>query len=172
MEENGFRAGNIFSASFNATAVTTNANDLFTILAPTTSRVEILSLNLGVISSAVSNTPQVANVSLLLGSTATGGGTTITARNLRGWTGAPTAGSSVTGPSSAVGSTASAIQIWADSFNIGQSYLFPPYQEMTGLVRPVLAGGQRLAVRLAAPSTALTMSGTITFRELGSGLAS
>lgn len=174
MEENGYRQGNIFSASFKSVALTTNANDLFTVYASTNpvTRVEILSINLSVGSSAVTNTPQVATVSLMTGTTSTGAGAAITPTNLRRWANAPTAGSAVNGPTTTVGSSASATQIWADGFNIGGGYLFPPYQEMTGLVRPVIASGQRLTLRLEAPSTALVMSGSICFREIGGGNAS
>jgi hypothetical protein len=43
-------------------------------------------------------------------------------------------------------------------------------QERLGLVRPVITNSQRLHLRLDTPQAALTMSGTLTWRELGYGL--
>lgn len=168
-----YREGNVYSIPFASQAVSTNAFDLVGIYASTSpiSRVEIMSIDIAVISSAVSATPQLCQVQLLRGSTASSTSAAITPVNLKGWSGAPTAGSSATLPCSNVTSSASSVQIWADGFNAAQGWHFPPYQEMTGLVRPVVASGQRLHLRLTAPSTAFTMTGTLTFREIGGGNA-
>lgn len=172
MRYNEDREGNIYSASFSSVAVTTSPTDLFGVLASTSpiSRVEILSIDLSVVSTAV---PQgaLANIQLLRGSTASSTSTALTPTNLKGWSGAPTAGSSVTQPSSTPVSTASATQIWASAFNLNNGWQYPPYQEMSGLSRPVLASGQRLHVRLTALSSAVNMSGTVQFRERGGGNA-
>jgi hypothetical protein len=168
-----YREGNVFAIPFASQAVSTNAFDLVGIYASTSpiARVEIMSIDIAVISSGVSLTPQLCQVQLLRGSTASSTSAGVTPVNRKGWAGAPSAGSSATLPCSGAVSTASAVAIWADGFNVSQGWHFPPYQEMTGLVRPVIASGQRLHLRLTAPSTALTVTGTLSFREIGGGNA-
>lgn len=176
MDFNMYREGNIFVVPFATKAALTTAGpvDLFGFLPSTSpiSRGELLSINLSFSSSAVSQTPQALNLQLLRGSTAASTSAVITPANLRGWTGTQTdAGSSITGPSSGIVSTASAVSIWSDSVNTAIGYLFPPYQEETGLVRPVLASGQRLHLRLDTPQVALVANGSFTYRLIGGGNA-
>lgn len=168
-----YREGNVFAIPFVGQAVSTNGFDLVGIQASSSpiSRVEIMSIDIAVLSSAVSNTPQLCQVQLLRGSTISCTSAGITPVNLKGWSGAPTAGTSATLPCSNVASTASSVQIWADGFNASQGWHFPPYQEVTGLTRPVLASGQRLHLRLTAPSTAMVITGTVSIREIGGGNA-
>jgi hypothetical protein len=132
-------------------------------------RVELVSIDLDFSASAVSATPQALSLTMFRGSTAANP-TAFTPVNLKGWSNPPTAGSSATGPSSTLVSTASATLIWAEVVNTAYGWSFPPLQA-EGLVRPVLTSGQRLNLRLATPQAALVASGTLTFRELGSGAA-
>lgn len=173
MRNAGHNEGSVFSASFSSVAVTTAPNDLFGLLASTSpiSRVEILSIDLSIIST-VAPAASLASVQILRGSTAASGGAAITPANLRGWSGAPSAGSSVTAPSSVIASSASQAIIWAGGIKLTDGWSFPPEQELTGLVRPVIASGQRMHVRLTSLSSAVTMSGAMVFRELGAGLPS
>lgn len=175
MEFNSYREANVYSIPiYKQTISTAGPADIFGILASTSpvSRVEVLAINLSVSSSAVSGTPQALALQLLRGSTASSTSAAITPVNLRGWSGAPSAGSSATGPSSGIVSTASASQIWADSMNTAIGWTFPPAQDETGLCRPVLASGQRLHLRLDTPQVALVLSGNVTIREIGGGNAS
>ncbi len=173
MRHNGHNEGNVYSASFSSVSVTTAPNDLFGLLASTSpiTRVEILSIDINVVSTAAPAATR-ASVQLLCGSTTASGRSAITPANLRGWSGAPTVGSSVTAPSSVIASSASQTVIWADGFSLTNGWGFPPEQEFTGLVRPVIASGQRLHLRLTSLSSAIVMSGTMAFRELGTGLPS
>lgn len=173
MRNNGHNEGNVYSASFSSVSVTTAATDLFGLLASTNpiSRVEILSIDINVVSTAAPAATR-ASIQLLRGSTAASGGSAITPANLRGWSGVPSVGSSVTAPSSVIASSASQTLIWADGFSLSNGWSFPPEQELTGLVRPVVASGQRLHLRLSSLSSAVSMSGTMVFREIGGGLPS
>lgn len=172
---NGHREGNIFAAPFfKATLSTGGPSDLWVVFASTSpiTRVELLSVSLSFSSSAVSSNPQALGVEIYRGSTGGSGGSAISPVNLRGWSGVPTAGSSVSGPSTTIASTASATRIWCDVAYASIGWTFPPTQELTGLVRPVIASGQRLHVRIDTPQAALVASGSLVFRELGAGVPS
>src|SRR5262249_6594970 len=138
--------------------LTTNPFDAIGILAPTNSRVAIHEIALAVPSTEA---PDRLGVQLLRGSTISSTSVAITPRHIHGWTGAPTAGSSVTLPCTTLVSTTSAVRLVADAFwdNVWRWTPEPMH-------RPILEVGQRLHVRLSAPSTT-RMSGTITFSEIG-----
>lgn len=157
-------AGPIYTACFSGTALTTVSHDVFGILAPSDSRVMIHEVRIGEASDAVTE-EQLVSVQFLRGSTASAEqATPITPRHLHGWAGTPTAGSSVFGPVAALASTASAVLIHADTWNVTQaSYVFCPED----CERPILAVDQRLHVRLGAASTAMSISGTLKFSEIG-----
>jgi hypothetical protein len=164
---------NVFSISFSAQTLSTGGQwDLFGVYASTgpITRVELVSLDIGFSSSAISTNPQALGISLLRGSTASST-STASALNLKGWANSPTAASSATGPSSTPVSTASASLIWSGVAYTSMGYSLPPLQA-ADFTRPVIASGQRLHVRLAQPQVALTASGTLVFKELGAGLAS
>jgi hypothetical protein len=153
--------GPIYTASFQTTALTTNPFDAIGILAPTNSRVCIHEISFG--------QPGVAaldrlGVQVLRGSTISSTSVAITPRHIHGWTGAPTAGSSVTLPCTTLVSTTSAVLLAADAFwdNVWR-YMPEP------AMRPILEAGQRMHVRLSAPSTAATgvLNGVLTFSEIG-----
>jgi hypothetical protein len=162
---------NFYSVSFSAQTLSTGGNwDIFGVYASTSpiSRVEIVSIDLDFSASAVSATPQALSITVLRGSTASST-STITPAQLKGWSNAPTAGSSATGPSSSLVSTASATLIWASVANAASGWHFPPKQA-DAFTKPVLASGQRIHVRLATPQAGLVASGTLVFKELGGGL--
>lgn len=157
--------GPVYTATFTTTAASTGGEiDAFGLTAPSNSRVEVHAVSIG----QPTANPPAANLGVLLlrGSTAIGGGTTITPRNLAGWTGALTAGSSVTGPSTSVGSTASAVVVYADAFVGGVWWYYPAKDD-----RVVLEAGQRLNIRLTTPQQT-SINGTIMFSETGRGLPS
>jgi hypothetical protein len=166
-------AANLYSVVFSAQTLSTGgAWDLFGLRGSTDpiSRIEVVSIDIGFSTSAVSATPQALSLTMFRGSTAASP-TPFTPVNLKGWANAPTANSSATGPSSTPVSTASATLIWAEAVNVAHGWHFPPLQAER-FVRPILASGQRLHLRLATPQVALVASGTLTFRELGAGLPS
>lgn len=164
---------NLYSVTFTAQSLSTGgAWDIFGVRGSTdpVSRIEVVSIDLAFSTSAISTNPQALSLTMFRGSTAAST-TPFTPVNLKGWSGSPTAASSATLPSSTLVSTASATLIWSDVGYTQTGWHFPPLQAER-FVRPVLASGQRLHLRLAQPQVALVASGTLTFRETGAGIAS
>lgn len=156
----------LFTIPFSGFAVSSTGGasffDVFSIKASSLSRVEIHEINLGQLSSAVSNNQQLS-VQIMRGSTALGGGATVTPQNTKGWSAAPTALSSATAPSSNLASTASATLIFAKNTDYSGSFFYNPddYQEF------VLDKSQALNVRVSAPPVTVQLSGTMLIREVG-----
>lgn len=155
-------AGPVYTASFTATALTTNPYDLFGLLPSTASQVLIHEITVGNISTGPAT--EAVGMTLWRGSTASSTSAAITPRDIRGYTGTPTAGSSVTAPSSATVSTTSAVAVHSDSWVYGQrSWHYCPEP----CERPLLALSQRLHLRMGAPAAAMSVQGTIKFSEPG-----
>jgi hypothetical protein len=155
-------AGPVYTASFSATTTTTNPYDVFGILPSTASQVLIHEIVLGNVSTGPA--AEAIGMTLLRGSTASSTSAALTSRDQRGYTGTPTAGSSVTAPSSTLVSTTSAVLLHADSWVYGQgSWKFCPEE----CERPLLALSQRLHLRMSAPAAGLSLYGTIKFSEPG-----
>jgi hypothetical protein len=152
--------GPIYTASFAAVSMTTNPADVFGILASTLSRVRVISVELGAQSSAP--VAQMLGVQVWRGSTASSTSAAITPTNIEGHTGALSAGSSVTQPSSGIVSTTSAVSLFANSWHLDdQNWKWEPCQS------PILEKSQRMHVRVTAPSTTTSIYGTLTFEEMG-----
>jgi hypothetical protein len=156
-----------FSVPIVAQALTTAGPvDIWGFLAPAGSRFEVLSVMLGQTSTAASGV-QGLGVSLFRGSTGVSTGAAITPANSKGWSGAPTAGTVVTGPSSNLVSTASATLIFADAFSAANGqFSYRP----GAMCRPVITNSQRFHIRVTQPSAAVSVHGSVTFREVGRGL--
>ena len=154
----------LFNVAFSAFSVSSTggatAFDIFSLKASSAGRVEIREINLGQGSSNTSANQQLA-IALYRGSTALGGAATVTPINLKGWSGAPTAGSSATAPSSNLASTASAILLMADATDLSGNWDYRPdtFQEI------ILEAGQSFNVRVSAPPISVPISATLTFRE-------
>lgn len=159
--------GPCFSANFNAVSLTTNPYDMFGILPPSNSRVQIVSILLG-LQSTDNTKEQILGVQLLRGSTASSTSAGLTPVNMMGWSGV-SAGSSVTQPSSTLVSTASAVGLFQDVWNTRDAWHFPREDCIPSEVLPILDKSQRLHVRITAPSTGTTFSvtGSLQFREIG-----
>lgn len=157
-------SGPVYTASFTATALTTAGNpDLWCLTAPSSSKVVIREIRFGQYSDFGDAEAEILSVMLLTGSTAASGGSAITARNVKGHTGAASAGSSVVGPSTTLASTASAVVRLADVANVAAGWWYRPDVPE----RIVLEPSARLAVRLGTPNDALTINGTLIFQEIG-----
>ena len=155
-------SGPIYTAAFVTTGLTANPHDVFGIVPSANSRACIHELVLGIPSSDGTD----VGVEIWRGSTGVSTGGAITPRNIHGWTAAPSAKSSVTGPSSAVVSTTSAIRLYADvTSELRLKYCPDPCD------RPVLEVSQPMHVRITAPTTG-RMNGTVTFSEIGKSAAS
>lgn len=155
--------GAIFAVPFNTGAMTTNPYDLFTLLAPTGSMVALTRLEVSQVSSQSATVEQQLRLQIFTGST---GGTTaagVTPRNLKRWTQAATAATSATGCSSSLNSTTSALDIYEVGVNVKYGWCYEPDIEERITVTP----GNRIHARVTAPSTALNLSGTVFFEEIG-----
>lgn len=150
--------GQIFTAAFQTTALTTNPHDAIGILAPTNSRVMIHEI---VLAQPSTEAPDRLGVMLLRGSTASSTSAAITPRNNLGHALAPSAGSSVTLPCTTLVSTASAVLLAADAA-YDNRFRFRP----EACDRPMIEAGQRLHVRITAPSTT-KLNGFVRFSEIG-----
>src|SRR5262245_40368134 len=89
-------SGPIFSYQFSAhTLSTAGPSDLFCVLAPSNSRIAIREIRLGQHSEFGDTQSELLSLRILTGSTATGGGTVISAVNVNRHSGSVTAASSV-----------------------------------------------------------------------------
>ena len=157
--------GPVFTAPFSAAALTTNAQDLFCLTAGSSSRVVIREIRIGQYTEFGDAQSELLSLTMLVGSTAPSSGTAITPRNVAGHSGAPSAASSVLGPSTTLASTASAVERFADVWNVAAGFLYAPLPPE----RLILEPSQRLALRMTAPNDAMTMNGTLVFQEIGKG---
>ena len=155
--------GPVFSAAFNAVALTTNPQDMFYVTANSSSRVAVREIRLGQYTEFGDAQAELLSLQILVGSTSLAVGSTITPRNVARHTGGPTAGTAVSAPSTTVSSTASAVQMLADVWNVEGGWWYnPPECE-----RIILNPGQNLALRMTAPNDAMTVNGTLVFQEIG-----
>jgi len=158
-------SGPVFTAPFSATALTTNTQDLWCITAGSSTRVVIREIRLGQYSEFGDAQSELLSLQILTGSTAASGGTSITPRNVASHTGAPSATSTVVGPSTTLASTSSAVERFADVWNVAAGFLLSPLPAE----RLVLNPSQRMVLRMNAPNDAMTINGTVTFQEIGKG---
>ena len=157
--------GSIFLYPFSATIMsTTGPSNLFCVTAPSNSRVALRELRLGQHTEFGDAQAELLSIILLSGSTSIGGGTAITGVNNKRYSGAATAASSVTGPSTTLGSTTSATLVLADSFNVAAGYLYRP----PPIERIEIGLSQRLIVHCpSTPNDPITLNGTLVLQELG-----
>jgi hypothetical protein len=163
--QTGDHGGPIFTYSLNATALSTGGpSDLWCVTAPSNSRLAVREIIIGQNSDAGDAAAEMFGILLLSGSTAIGGGTAITGVNLQRYSGAATANSSVTGPSTTLASTTSASIIRAEAFNIMAGYRFYPVPSE----RPIIGLSQRFVVRCPnTPADPVTLFGTLMLQEIG-----
>lgn len=152
--------GRIYTASFGGVAVTA-IQDLFEVNAPSDAVVIIHSITIGQSSDAGDSEAEMKRVQISRAPTASGsGGSTPTARphNL---------GDAAFGGTVEANNTAQAtgtVTIHEDTFNIRAGWAYRPTPEE----RIVMSPSERLVVELpVAPTDEITMSGSITFEEIG-----
>ena len=162
--------GIIYNIPISASALSTsNTWDLFTVTADSSSRVELVEIDLVLLSSAYTAFPALG-VKLLRGSTTVASTTlAVTPVNVRGaWTGSLAASLTATSVSSTPLSTTSSALVWANGFDQNGRFVYKPERE----ARPILGLGQRFNLLTSTPQIASTMWGTVTVREIGKGLPS
>jgi hypothetical protein len=164
----GDAQGPIYTYSFSATSLSSGGpNDVFCVTAPSNSRLLVRELILGQTSDFGDAQAEVLSVTMLAKSTAIGGGSVITAVNKHLYTTAGVAaGSSVTGPSTTLASTASAVLFRADTWNVAAGYRYYPVPDE----RPVIGLSQRFVVRISTPNDGLTANGTLVLQQIGQGI--
>ena len=156
-------SGPVFTVPFSATVLTTNPLDLWCLTAGPATRVVLREVRIGQYSEFADAQAELLSLQILTGSTAPSSGAAITPINVQGHAGGPTAATSVVGPSTTLASTTSAVQRFADAWNVAAGYLYNPLP----IERIVLNPSQALAVRMTAPNDAMTINGTLTFQEIG-----
>lgn len=158
------RGAPTYVASFTAVALSTaGPSDLFHITAPSNSRVAIEEIRLGQFSEFGDAQAELMSMTLLTGTTSAAVGSTLTPRNIRRHTGAPKAGTQVSGPSTTVASTASAVVMLADSFNVFWGWNLDESKSSHLVLNP----GERAVLRVSTPNDAISLNGTVKFQEIG-----
>lgn len=147
---------------------TANGWDLLQLTADPSARLEVVGFDLVIASTQFASGSQLS-LQLLRGSSAASTGAAVTGRNVRGWSGAPTANFTAAGPSSGLTSTASAALIWAGAFDFDGRLT---YRSASRDERITLTLGQRLNFRTNTPQIAVAVTGSILVSESGKGLPS
>lgn len=157
--------GNIYTACFNAVAITA-AQDVFELVAPANSRVVLRGVIIGQYSDAGDAQDELLSVLIIRGHGTTGsGGSAPTPTHVRGIAGAPAAGSTVAANNTTVATTGSGSPktLIADTFDVRFGWRYAPEE----CERIILAPSDRLVVRITAPADSITTNGTLIFEEIG-----
>lgn len=163
---------NIFTAVFAGVAVTA-PQDLFGLVLSATSRVAICRIEVGQYSDAGDAQSELLAYTLKRFSAAatTGsGGTSPTARNTKGHSGAKAAITTVRVNDTTQLTGGTSQTLVAGAFNVQAGLLYAPKYGTEDQVdeRITIEAGDKFAVSLdSAPADSLTMSGVITFEEIG-----
>lgn len=164
MDREPLDTGRIYTATQLFSLTTAAATEIFTVVASTLARLEILRLELNLVSSAPVPLPN--SVEIWRGTSASTGGSTgtaITPVNRNGWLTAPAAVAVVTGQSTTLNSTANTARLAAGAIapDSGQ-YIYQP------VFPPVLDYAQRFSARVGSSvPVAAPLAATLTFRETG-----
>ena len=152
--------GRMYTASFGGVAVTA-IQDLFEVNAPSDATVAIHSIAVGQSSDYGDSEAEGLRVQISRAPTASGtGGSTLTPRPHE--EGDAAFGGTV--EANNTGQATGTVTIHEDTFNVQAGWAYKPTPEE----RIVISPGGRLVVELpVAPGEALTMSGSITFEEIG-----
>lgn len=152
--------GRVFTATF-ATSATTGAVDLISLLSTAASKFVVRALDVF----AISTSPETVGIELwrTTGSSASTGQTTVP-RNVRGHTGAPAAVTGCNGPGTVPLTTgANAAKLFQGALAPDGFRYRPEVQE-----RPEFTtNAPRFHARISAPTTTVTLVGTVTFEEIG-----
>lgn len=153
--------GRIYTATQLFT-MTTAPTEVFSLVASSLSRAEIISVEL----QQNTTTPQAMPVEMYRGSTGGSTGGTITPANREGWPAAPVALAAVSGQSTTPNSTASVTiaRTYAGAFQVDSGWF--KYEPSLG---PIVDLSQRFNVRVGGSTGTGTfqMAATLTFRETG-----
>jgi hypothetical protein len=157
----------VFTATFSAVSISA-AQDVFELIAPSTSRLEILEAQLGQYSDSGDAQSELLGIQLIRGYTVAGsGGSAATPRNVKPWSRA--AAATVNVNNTTVANTGTPHILESTSFNVQAGYVYRPTRKdiLDSAELISVEASQIFVVRITAPADALTMNGTIKFREIG-----
>ena len=158
----------LYTVNFANVAVTA-AQDLFALLAAATSRIAICRIEVMQFSDAGDAAAELLAYTLKRGATTAGsGGTAPTPVNVKAWGRAAVTAARVNDTTQA--SNGSPLTLVASAFHISAGLIYAPrFGDDEGVdERITVEAGQRFVVSLdSAPADSLSMSGTITFEEIG-----
>lgn len=161
---------NLFTVTFAGVAVTA-AQDLFALVAHSTSRLAICRVQVMQYSDVGDAASEILAYTFKRGATVAGsGGTAPTPQLVKGLTGARAAVTTARVNDTTQAGTGTIVTVLADAFNIQAGLLYAPKYGSESDIdeRFEIEAGTRFVVSLdSAPADSLTMSGTITFEELG-----
>lgn len=154
--------GRIYTAVFNNVAVTA-AQDLFEIVAPADSVVVVHDLHISQNSDLGDAAEEILRIELTSGHTTSGsGGSSVTPVPAQLQDSAFGGTCEANNTTQASGGTIVTHAVWNWNIRVGFDKIWTPE------TRPVVAPSRRVVVRLpAAPADSVSMSGTITFEEIG-----
>ena len=152
-------SGLVYTASIEQIAVSA-IQDLFEITAPADAVVELLAVRVGQDTEEGDAAAEMLPIQITRYSTGGSGGATLTSRPHH--VGGPAAGSTVDRNNTTQGGTP--VVVLSDAFNVQAGWLYQPIPEERIYVSP----SDILAIELpVAPADAMTVSASITFKELG-----
>ena len=158
--------GMMYSCPFEAVAVSA-AQDFFELLAPSTGALILHSVRLGQSSDEGDAAAEMLDVSIVRGEgsvTSGSGGSAGTEVPLQSGLAAAEAAVELNNTTNMLVGSGALILLLNDSFNVQVGWLYQPTPEERITVSP----SDRLTIELVgAPADALTMSGTITWEEIG-----
>jgi len=159
----------VFSAAFSAVAVSA-AQDLFEIVAPASSRVRLLEIDIGQYTDFGDAAAEILSLTIHRGHTVSGsGGSAVTPANINPY--GAVAGSTVEANNDTVAITSGTL-IWSTTWHVQAGFIWRPPEDTPGgmdrfrrhiLIKPA----QRLVIRITAPADPLTTNGSILFEEIG-----
>src|SRR3990167_3670025 len=153
-------AGNIFTATFSAVAVSA-AQDVFTIVAPQGKRVKIREIVLAQYTDFADAAAEILSVLVVRGYTTAGsGGSAGTPGNVD--PSGRRASATVRRNDTTVATGGTAAVLRSGAWNIQSEWLYIPDQSERAILQP----DQRLVVRITAPAGSVTMNATLVFEEV------
>ena len=159
----------VFTATFSAIAVSA-AQDVFELTTHATSRIEICEIYLGQYSDAGDAAAELLSVQIVRGHTTAGsGGAAVTPGRFDPWSRA--AVTTVARNNTTIAADGTAVILHSEAFNVQAGWVYRPLRTDLINERPKVehtgATNGLLVVRITAPADAVTMNGTIKWRELG-----
>lgn len=157
------KRGATFVVTFNAVAVTA-AQDVFEIVAPSTSKLLIREVVLGQYTDAGDAQAELLGVSIRRGYTTSGsGGSSATPVNLAGHSGARAAAATAEVNNTTVAADGTVVTLRSEIWNVQAPYRYYP----APCEQIVVNASERFVVRITAPADSITMNGTLVFEEIG-----